>query len=581
MHTHHGGGGGTEVPVGTASGGNIARGAEDKVAKYLKLKKEFKAAHGRPRGGVKKDDTRNDYWDSKRIADAAAKHAGFGSRGTADRAVASLKSSDASISALVYAGDLKPGGAPKDVEKAVHTSDEARASETASDGSAKQVGDTQDPEANTPSSVDTPAKPKARANTKEPTASGKTATTPVIDRLGRERRVVKVANLKPNEVNCTVFSDSLDGEGLHQLRESMRHALAPDVPIIAWDDLTICDGERRWRVLVELGVKEVEVIVLPGKPDREAVEEAIVKYFSTQRNATYKERLNIFLMAKKTLAREGGVRRGRPKKGSRSENKSKARKREIGTKAASTAGFRSYSTAQKVQQIFKDGDDELKRRLNDGLSIGAAYGLLPKKDGTPRAQDSGLARTAKGNPIGDGGSNGKVVSTDSGDLAASHDPDPIAASMHKDTSALDTAQNKDGGGADNSGTPLDVASPDTKDAYAATESVVADQVLPSSDDGEPEDDGDYEVVESSYDNARARVLAEVPSLNGDELVGLVQDTIDSSSISCSASTGDAENVIVKLKNLLAAQLQELADHDPERAQTLTEEFIEELTVLGG
>ena len=98
------------LPVGTDSaqekpGNNVGKGIKSRVDNYRTYKKEITQVHGRPKGRSKKSDKKNDYWKPKAIADEAAKRAGFGSRGTADRAEFVVRHGNASILDRIDAGD--------------------------------------------------------------------------------------------------------------------------------------------------------------------------------------------------------------------------------------------------------------------------------------------------------------------------------------------------------------------------------------------------------------------------------------------------------------------------------------------
>lgn len=194
----------------------------------------------------------------------------------------------------------------------------------------------------------------------------------------REARVMKVADLRPNSVNSTVFATSLSDEGISELADDIRQRGLRH-PVEVSPNGTILDGERRWRALGLLNMEETNVVVVHGIEDDD-IEDYVLDAFSSVRDANVEERIGVFRLAQRVLARRHGRPQGHPA-GKHSQVENVFWKPEkIRTEAAKRAGFSSYSMANKAAKVFKEGDEDLKASVNAGeLSISAAYNQLPKQ----------------------------------------------------------------------------------------------------------------------------------------------------------------------------------------------------------
>ena len=122
----------------------------------------------------------------------------------------------------------------------------------------------------------------------QPTSDSRTATK------------MAVADLRPNHINSTVFTDSLADESIATLADDIeRHGLRH--PIEVKPDGTIVEGERRWRAVRRLGWDEVDVVVVEGIDDDEAIKAYTLDAYSSVRDATVEERGRVFGLALEVL----------------------------------------------------------------------------------------------------------------------------------------------------------------------------------------------------------------------------------------------------------------------------------------
>lgn len=199
------------------------------------------------------------------------------------------------------------------------------------------------------------------------------ATSPTHDEPLRQRTTMRVSSLRPNTINATVFTASLSGDGIQSLVEDIKRRGLRQ-PIEVTPEGVILDGERRWRAAQALGWEEVDVVVVPEVEDDE-VPGYILDAFTSTRDASLEERVQVFRLALEVLGERHGRPAHRPEKGSRNGNGFWT-STEVRREAAKLAGFSSYTTANKADRVFREGDDDIKATLSAGdISISAAYDL--------------------------------------------------------------------------------------------------------------------------------------------------------------------------------------------------------------
>jgi hypothetical protein len=194
----------------------------------------------------------------------------------------------------------------------------------------------------------------------------------------RYRKVVKVADLKPNHINGKVFRRSLSDEGIDLLAADIKeHGLRQAAEVN--EENTILDGERRWRALVKLGIDETEVVVVPGVVTEEQIEDYVLRAYVSTRDPSIEERVGLFRLAQGVLQRKHGRERGRPEKMVSNDTIYLSSKK-IGEAAAKQAGFNSYETAVRAEKVLREADDDLREALCSGKrTINNAYDEMQRR----------------------------------------------------------------------------------------------------------------------------------------------------------------------------------------------------------
>ena len=200
-----------------------------------------------------------------------------------------------------------------------------------------------------------------------------------------------VASLKPSKFNADIFVDSLSDEAVRDLVEDIKHR-GLRVPLEVKPDGTIMDGSRRHRALEIADVLEVQVVVVEGIETEAQEREYIVGRFSSTRQATVRERVNVYLTYREELARQHGRPRGRPSVKDQQVADLYWSPKMIAEEAARKAGFGSPDMADRANSVFKKATEEVKEKLVAGdLTINAAYKTIKKpskKKGKDKADGS-------------------------------------------------------------------------------------------------------------------------------------------------------------------------------------------------
>jgi ParB/Sulfiredoxin domain len=197
--------------------------------------------------------------------------------------------------------------------------------------------------------------------------------------------------LRPNPVNAEVFSESLDDASIEALAGNIqRHGLRCPIEVAADD--TIVDGERRWRAVRLLGWLTVPVNVVMDSPDREDVEEYVFDAFSSNRDASLRERVRLFSLATSVLTRRHGRGRGRPSGKDPQLEDLFWDPEQIRSVAARRAGFTSYELARRAAKVVEHGHPGVITQIEAGaVSVSRAYADLAKAAGSDAASAKGHA----------------------------------------------------------------------------------------------------------------------------------------------------------------------------------------------
>lgn len=240
--------------------------------------------------------------------------------------------------------------------------------------------------------------------------------------VSRTIATVRVADLKPNRINSEVFMESLGDAAIAELAADIQiHGLRQ--PIEVKPDLTIIDGERRWRALVRNKTEFTDVFVIDGVVTESDLAAYILDAQQTTRQTTVREKLNLYNLAISVLKERHGRPPGRPGKSVRTEQVFWPAE-QIEAEAAKKAGFTSPGLAKKAEHVFSKGDAELVELVNsDEVAISTAYDRLldaasPKSTGPrtrrSKARKAATASTTPSPVATDPATHGVVPGVDSG-----------------------------------------------------------------------------------------------------------------------------------------------------------------------
>jgi hypothetical protein len=187
---------------------------------------------------------------------------------------------------------------------------------------------------------------------------------------------VRVADIKPNRVNATVFTSSLGEESIRELADDIR-ARKLQYPIQIRPDMVTPDGERRQRALMMLDIDETYLRVVHGLDTPESVEDYVLDSYSSGRDAALDEKVRHYKLAQRVLQRRHGRPMGRPSKKSSSNDELFWDHRRVKTEAARRARLGSDVIADRAVSVFERGDADLAAKVVAGeVSISAAYAKL-------------------------------------------------------------------------------------------------------------------------------------------------------------------------------------------------------------
>lgn len=187
---------------------------------------------------------------------------------------------------------------------------------------------------------------------------------------------VEVDSLKPNELNATLFAESLTEASIKLLADDM-HRNGQNSPILASRKGVIIDGERRWRAAKVLEWQSVEVTTVKVG-SRRGVMSRIIGSVSAQRHMTLREQVNVYQEYRNQLRREHGRSAGRP---SNDDTKHYMTSEEIKLASMKLAHipFKSTTLMDQLVAIFAKAAPEVQERVNTyELSISRAYETIRK-----------------------------------------------------------------------------------------------------------------------------------------------------------------------------------------------------------
>jgi hypothetical protein len=188
--------------------------------------------------------------------------------------------------------------------------------------------------------------------------------------------MVDVDSLKPNELNATLFAESLTEASIKLLADDM-HRNGQNSPILASRKGVIIDGERRWRAAKLLEWQSVEVTTVKVG-SRRGVIGRIIGSVSAQRHMTLREQVNVYQEYRNQLRREHGRAAGRP---SNDDTKHYMTSEEIKLASMKLAHipFKSTTLMDQLVAVFTKGAAEVQERVNTyDLSISRAYETIRK-----------------------------------------------------------------------------------------------------------------------------------------------------------------------------------------------------------
>ena len=185
--------------------------------------------------------------------------------------------------------------------------------------------------------------------------------------------MVDVDDLRPNCVNCTVFSDSLTDAGIDPLVEDMGRR-KQRVPVEITLEAELIEGERRWRAARKRGDKQIAAKIIAERMTESEVRAYIFDAHATGRDASLLERIRFYQLAVTVLKERHGLRPGRPKPSSNEEGLTGDQIRE---RAARRAGLGSAEKARRAIKVLESADDEIRTAmLAQAITINGAYGRL-------------------------------------------------------------------------------------------------------------------------------------------------------------------------------------------------------------
>lgn len=365
----------------------------------------------------------------------------------------------------------------------------------------------------------------------------------------------RVADLKPNPVNGGVFTFSLTDDGLKPLVDDIRrNGGQPTHAIEILEDGTILNGERRWRVLMALGVEETTVIVRRDRTEDD-VAGFVLDSFNANRDATVEERVGIYKLALGVLRQRHGRPAGRPNK-SASNDGGFWDPKEIETEAGRQAGLGSASRAQRALRVFEDGDEALRAAVNAGeTSINAAYKRILKREREHNADQDGETSAASNNAeeaVVVGSEPRHQANSEAGTGSDDVDLDDLVENSRSDQ---DDDEDPEHGGDEGALAMLgdDDATVDNAD--------LGSDVNGESD---PADGRDDDVLDIGFDVAWQAVLNQVGE-DRQQIRGLVGDLVAVVDLDCWVEMDERRDNMIDLASKLWGYFEQMAAEDPEGA----------------
>ncbi len=286
---------------------------------------------------------------------------------------------------------------------------------------------------------------------------------------------VRVADLKPNPVNATVFSSSLGDESIRELAEDITRRKLRN-PIEVRPDLELVDGERRHRGLLLLGAEETYVRVVNGLDTQEEVEGYVWDAFSSARKPDLIEMVNVYELGVKVLAHRHGRPRGRPSKKDRRDDDLFWTVEQVKTAAAKRAHFASEVIADRATSVVRRADADLLAKLVAGeVTISAAYATLSKpKSEKKKAKGSEDKGSTGAKPKKADTEETETKATDSSTTAHADDDQGEQAQADHKAKDKPTTQGDDGDAGSSTGTATSTSS-STSTASAGEKSATRSQ----------------------------------------------------------------------------------------------------------
>lgn len=188
--------------------------------------------------------------------------------------------------------------------------------------------------------------------------------------------LIALNQITPNPKNAEIFRESLeDLKALHtsiQTQGLLSPLIVCDTPETK---NLLLDGERRYRVLLELNFKTVEVTHL-GPLTAEEANRHIYEAYSTHRDASLPERARLYRIIVADLTERFGGTHGGDR--SQSAQRPTLKRKAIRQRAARLAGLSSSHYADMLLYVLDKGSPQIQQRFLDKdhkehLSLNAAY----------------------------------------------------------------------------------------------------------------------------------------------------------------------------------------------------------------
>lgn len=178
--------------------------------------------------------------------------------------------------------------------------------------------------------------------------------------------------LTPNKYNAALFPDSLSGESIEVLAESLKQGQR--VPIEVTNSHVIVDGERRWRAAELAGLEMVDVTYLGDLTDNEILDR-VLDSCTSARQPSPREKTLVYKAVYERLQESLGRRHGE-----RSPNGDLWEPKKLKELSIRRVGISSIKMAERLTAIFSKAPEDIQEKVNSGeMSVAAGYEEVPRR----------------------------------------------------------------------------------------------------------------------------------------------------------------------------------------------------------